>query len=111
MPALAVGVRSPGTPRDLRGSGGVLAGFWPARCGRPGASHTIRFVARYDLLLRGGRVIDPGRGVDGTLDVAVGDGRIVAVGPALPESAATEVVDVCGRLVLPGLVDTHAPAS
>src|SRR5262249_25417152 len=95
--------RVPGT----QGLAGFLAGFWRPRCGRPGASHTIRFVARYDLLLRGGRVIDPGRGVDGALDVAVGDGRIVAVGPALPESAATEVVDVRGRLVLPGLVDTH----
>jgi hypothetical protein len=61
----------------------------------------------YDLLLRGGRVIDPAQGLDGVLDVAVRGGRIAAVGKNLP-GAATETVDVRGKLVLPGLIDTHA---
>ncbi|HZS32480.1 MAG TPA: amidohydrolase/deacetylase family metallohydrolase [Methylomirabilota bacterium] len=63
---------------------------------------------RCDTLLRGGRVIDPAQALDGTLDVAVRDGRIAAVAAGLPPGAAREVVDVAGRLVLPGLVDTHA---
>ena len=61
----------------------------------------------FDLLLRGGRVIDPASGRDGIADVAITGGRIAAIG-ALPAEAAREVVDVSGKLVLPGLIDTHA---
>ena len=59
-----------------------------------------------DLLLKGGRVIDPEQGIDGMLDVAVADGKIAAIRPNLPPAA--ETVDVSGALVLPGLIDTHA---
>ncbi|HEY7711562.1 MAG TPA: amidohydrolase/deacetylase family metallohydrolase [Candidatus Entotheonella sp.] len=62
----------------------------------------------YDLVLQGGRVIDPAQGVDGVLDVAIDHGRIAAIEPDLPASAATETLDVAGQLVLPGLIDTHA---
>src|SRR3954468_9276456 len=62
----------------------------------------------YDTILAGGRVIDPASGVDGVNDVAVRDGRIAAVAPALPRNGAREVIDVAGRLVLSGLNDTHA---
>ncbi|MBR0642035.1 amidohydrolase/deacetylase family metallohydrolase [Plastoroseomonas hellenica] len=61
----------------------------------------------YDMVLRGGRVIDPSQGIDGIADVAVREGRIAAVGAALP-GPAREVVDASGRLVLPGMIDTHA---
>jgi dihydroorotase len=61
----------------------------------------------YDLLLRGGRVIDPAQQLDGVMDVAVLGGRIAAIGPDLP-GAAKRVVDVSGKLVLPGMIDTHA---
>jgi dihydroorotase len=64
--------------------------------------------AIYDTLLAGGRVIDPAAGVDGIMDVAVAGGRIAAVGPTLARAAAREVIDVAGRLVLPGMIDTHA---
>ena len=59
------------------------------------------------LILKGGRVIDPRSGLDAMADVAVRDARIEAVGPALPVEGA-EVVDCTSRLVLPGLIDTHA---
>jgi len=62
----------------------------------------------YDLLLRGGRVIDPAQNIDGIHDVAVKDGRIAAVLPSISPSSAKEIVDVAGKLVLPGLIDTHA---
>jgi len=62
----------------------------------------------YDLLLRGGRVIDPVQRLDGAYDVAVKDGRIAAVLPAIAPSSAKETVEVSGKLVLPGLIDTHA---
>jgi dihydroorotase len=63
---------------------------------------------RYDTLIRGGRVIDPAQGLDGLLDVAVQEGRIAAVAPGIPAGAGGEVLDASGRLVLPGLIDTHA---
>jgi dihydroorotase len=62
----------------------------------------------YDLLLRGGRVIDPAQNIDGIHDVAVKDGRIAAVLPSITPSSARESIDVSGKLVLPGLIDTHA---
>ncbi|WP_315705363.1 MULTISPECIES: amidohydrolase/deacetylase family metallohydrolase [unclassified Bradyrhizobium] len=64
--------------------------------------------ASFDLLLRGGRVIDPASGIDGLKDVAIRDGRIAAVQSDILPSSAKDVVDVTGQLVLPGLIDTHA---
>ena len=62
---------------------------------------------RFDVLLRGGRVICPASGINGMMDVGVQGGRITAVQPSILPSAAREVIDVAGRLVLPGLIDTH----
>jgi dihydroorotase len=62
----------------------------------------------YDLVLRGGRVIDPAQSLDGAYDVAIREGRIGAVLPSIARSSARESVDVSGKLVLPGLIDTHA---
>src|SRR4029453_1444708 len=62
----------------------------------------------YDLVLRGGRVIDPAQGLDGTLDVAVRDGQVAAVGAALSSVDTREVIDARGQLALPGLIDPHA---
>jgi dihydroorotase len=61
----------------------------------------------YDTLLRGGHVISPASGLDGVMDVAVLDGRIAAIAADIAPSAAKEVVDVRGKLVLPGMIDTH----
>jgi predicted amidohydrolase YtcJ len=62
----------------------------------------------FDLLLRGGRVIDPASGHDGIADVAITGSHIAAIGAGLPIEAAAEVVDVSGKFVLPGMIDTHA---
>jgi len=62
---------------------------------------------QYDLVLRGGHVIDPANNIDGTMDVAVEGGRIAAVQPHIPDSAARKSIDVSRLYVLPGLVDLH----
>jgi dihydroorotase len=62
----------------------------------------------YDLVITGGRVLDPGREVDATLDVAIADGRIAKVAPHIDPSEAARSVDARGRLVVPGLIDVHA---
>lgn len=63
---------------------------------------------RYDLVLRGGRVIDPARHVDAVGDVAVRGTTIAAVAPSIAAAPGTRIVDVRDRLVVPGLIDTHA---
>src|SRR5215472_4185763 len=62
----------------------------------------------YDLILKGGRVVDPANGRDGTFDVAVSGGKIAAVAPSLAKAKAKKTIDVGGKLVTPGLIDTHA---
>jgi dihydroorotase len=62
----------------------------------------------FDLLLRGGRVIDPASGIDGLKDVAIRNGKIAAVQSDILPTSAREVVDVTDKIVLPGLIDTHA---
>jgi dihydroorotase len=62
-------------------------------------------VADYDLVLKGGRVVDPAAGVDGVMDVAFVDGRVATVGAGL--GGAQAEIDATGRLVLPGLIDLH----
>ena len=61
---------------------------------------------RYDLILRGGRVIDPASGRNRKADLGIADGRIAAVKAGI--KGAKRVIDVSGALVLPGLIDTHA---
>jgi len=58
-------------------------------------------------VLRGGRVVDPGLGVDGLADVLVEDGRVVAVSPDLAPPPGAAVHDVTGCVVTPGLIDLH----
>lgn len=59
------------------------------------------------VLLRGGRIIDPASGLDSVCDLLVHGERIAAVAPGIAADGA-EVVDCRGKLVLPGLIDTHA---
>jgi dihydroorotase len=61
----------------------------------------------FDVLIQGGHVIDPGAGYNGRLDVGIEKGRIAAVEPNIPATAAREVVDASGQYVTPGLVDLH----
>jgi dihydroorotase len=62
---------------------------------------------RYDLLLHGGRVIDPKNNISAVCDVAISDGKIAAVGERIDPSSALKSVDVKNLYVTPGLVDIH----
>jgi len=61
----------------------------------------------YDLLLKGGTVIDPAQELRGALDVAVENGKIARVAANIAKSEARRVIDVPGKTVTPGLIDLH----
>ena len=67
-------------------------------------------TARYDLVIKGGRVIDPSLRIDATLDVAIAGGRIAAVESNIAAGAA-ETIDARGKIVVPGLLDIHTHAA
>ena len=62
---------------------------------------------RYDLILKGGRVLDPSQRLDAVADVAFAGGKVAKVEPNLPADAAEDVRDVSGYIVTPGLIDLH----
>jgi len=65
------------------------------------------FAAKYDLLIKGGRVLDPASRQVGVGDVGIAGGRIAAVGPNLAAADAASTIDAAGKLVVPGLIDIH----
>lgn len=62
---------------------------------------------QFDLLIKGGEVVDPGSGKQGRFDVAVKRNRIAAVDTNIPAESAVRVIDASGQYVTPGLVDLH----
>lgn len=94
---------------------GVGASFALAGGARESGSRPMRSGAtqedapgkRYDLLIRGGRVVDPSQDIDAVRDVAISAGKIAKVESNIPSSQAREVIDAGGKIVTPGLIDIH----
>jgi len=74
-------------------------------CGMP--VYSLAQAPRYDLLLKGGHVIDPANNLDGIMDVGVSKNKIAAVEKDIPAAQAGKVVDATGLYVTPGLIDIH----
>ena len=62
----------------------------------------------YDLLIKGGHVIDAANDIDAQMDLAIAGRVVAAVEPEIPECHARRVVDASGMYVIPGLIDIHA---
>jgi len=77
------------------------------RCALLSMTLSIAAQGQYDLVLKGGHVIDPKNGADAQMDVAITSNKIAAVAPDISASQAKKVVDVRGLYVTPGLVDIH----
>src|SRR5215467_11778461 len=60
-----------------------------------------------NLILKGGRIIDPSQHLDAVADIGFTGGKVAAIGPELVAGAGTEVLDVSGHIVTPGLIDLH----
>jgi dihydroorotase len=67
-------------------------------------------AVKYDLIIKGGRVIDPSRKLNAIRDVAIAHGRIEAIEPNISADAA-ETIDARGKWVVPGLIDIHTHAT
>ena len=65
------------------------------------------FAQEYDILLKGGHVLDARNAVSAVRDVAIKDGKIAAVAENIPAARALKTVDVAGLYVTPGLIDIH----
>ena len=79
---------------------GVIAITIPARCASAESP-------QYDLLLKGGHVIDPANHINGVMDVAIAKDKIAAVAKDIPAEQAGKVVNASGLYVTPGLIDIH----
>ena len=64
-------------------------------------------VPRFDLLVKGGRVIDPSQGLSAVRDVGILAGRIARVAESIPDDQGRQILDARGKIVTPGLIDIH----
>lgn len=87
-------------------AGRLLYGLTAAGEGSLSAQANPR-AALYDLLVRGGRVVDPSQNLFDDRDITITAGRIVQVGVGIPESEARQVLNAKGKIVTPGLIDVH----
>jgi len=70
-------------------------------------AQTVAVAPKYDLLIKGGRVIDPSQSLSAVRDLAISGNKIAAIAAAIPETDARIVLDARGKIVTPGLVDIH----
>ena len=61
----------------------------------------------YDLILKGGHIVDPSQNLDGAADIAFAAGRVAAIGKDIKSTEGADIRDVSGRLVAPGFIDLH----
>jgi len=98
-------------PAVLKGTTAIPAGTVIAGDMKPGLTQAQTGDARYDLLLKGGEVIDPGEGRRGQFDVAFVGDKVAAIGPGIDPSLAKQVERVAGVMVVPGVIDMHVHAA
>ena len=65
-------------------------------------------VDRYDLVVRGGQIIDPSQKLNGKFDLGIKHGKVAAIAPSIPIEKGAQSIDATGKLVVPGLIDLHA---
>src|SRR5690348_10807301 len=96
--------------KTVLGTGaGLIAGgnAWPAGNPSPGQAAGQDPNERFDLLIKGGTVVDPSQHLHAPLDVAVKDGKILQVSDSIAENRARYVFSARGKIVTPGFIDLH----
>ena len=74
----------------------------------PAVASAEQGAASYDLLIAGGRVIDPGQNLSAVRDVAILHGRVARIAENIPHTQARSVFDATDKIVTPGLIDLHS---
>ena len=84
-------------------------GDWPVRVASAALPQAApaQAPAAYDLLIQGGRVIDPVQKLSAVRDVAIAGGKIARIAENIPPAQARQVYNAAGKLVTPGLIDMH----
>src|SRR4051794_6864433 len=86
----------------------ILAGPGPLGRAALGATAPFGPADKFDLVVKGGDVLDPSQNLRGRRDIGIRNAVIAALEPEIPADRAKQVLDVGGKLVFPGLVDLHA---
>ncbi len=86
----------------------LLGAAGSAVLGLPGAAALAQSPDRFDLVIKGGEVLDPGRKLRARRDIGIRNAVIAALEPDIPDARAKQLLDARGKLVLPGLIDMHA---
>ncbi|HEY6721639.1 MAG TPA: twin-arginine translocation signal domain-containing protein, partial [Burkholderiales bacterium] len=81
-------------------AGGTLLGL--------GAAGALAQTDRFDLVIKGGEVLDPSQKLRARRDIGIRNAVIAALETDIPDARAKQTLDAKGKLVLPGLVDMHA---
>jgi dihydroorotase len=81
--------------------------LWRSAAGANLLQAQTRPAPRYELLIRGGHVVDPAQGLSAARDVAIAGHSVARVAEQIPEADARQVLDARGKIVTPGLIDVH----
>ena len=86
----------------------TLLGTSALAAGAANAQLGIGGVDRYDLVVRGGEIIDPSQKLHGKFDLGIKHGKIAAIAASIPIEKGAQSIDAAGKLLVPGLIDLHA---
>jgi len=90
-------------------AGSAILAVTPATGGAGGVARAPgQGEESFDLLIRGGKVVDPSQNLEAVRDVAIRDGKIARLGTDIPVARARQVIDADAKMVTPGLIDLHA---
>jgi dihydroorotase len=88
-------------------AGLALGGIWPGQAMAAGATSPNPATRALDVLVSGGHLIDPASNIDAPLDIGITAGRVTQVSNHIDPGEARRIVDARGKIVMPGLVDSH----
>ncbi len=99
----------PVTRRDfLALSAAAAGGYGLAQWGVSAWAQSLKPGEKFDLLIKGGDVVDPGQKLRGVRDIGIRNAVVAAIAPDIPVAAASRVVNAKGKIVTPGIIDLHA---
>ena len=95
--------------RRLLAAGAAVAGTYGiAQLGGHALAQGLKPGDKYDLVIKGGDVVDPSQNLRGVRDIGIRNAVVVTIAPDIPATSAVRVIDAKGKIVTPGIIDLHA---